>query len=398
MSLRLHQNPPFRVEHIGSLIRPAALVAKRVEFLQGKCSAEELKAAEDVAIPAVVRLQQEAGIKSITDGEMRRTAFYEGMFEKLDGMTIIPNCSLSTFKQWLSYVAIFKGMGMTEYPSIYCSGKIKRSKGIHTDDFKFLKSCVAPGAVKNLKLTICGPTWMHMRHGSEHTYDKSVYKTDAEYFADLAQAYREEIQELYSLGCRNIQFDDPTWCGFCADSMILDMEKAGVDYRDLLSTYVDLYNDCIRDRPADLTIGVHMCRGNFKGMHFIEGGYERIAEKLFRDLNVDCYYMEYDDERSGDMAPLQYLPLGKAVVLGLVTTKRGDLETVADIRARVEHAADIISQGTPKRSKAYALDQICISPQCGFASVFEGNPLSEEDERRKLGLVVEAAQQIWPDA
>ncbi|EMD42129.1 hypothetical protein CERSUDRAFT_110676 [Gelatoporia subvermispora B] len=398
MPEHLHLNAPFRAEHIGSLLRPQSLIGKRFEFLQGQCTPEELKAAEDAAIPPAVKLQQEVGIKSITDGEMRRTAFYEGMFEKLDGMTMIPNCSLSTFKQWLPYVVGLKAIGLTEYPSVYCSGKIKRSKGIYTEDFKFLKSCVAPEDVKNLKMTICGPTWMYMRHGSEHTYNKSIYKTDAEYFADLAQAYREEIQELYSLGCRHIQIDDPTWGGFCAESMIKEMEEAGVDYRNELNTCVTLYNDCIRDRPSDLTISVHMCRGNMKGMHFNEGGYERIAEKLFRDMNVDCYYMEYDDERSGGMAPLQYLPLGKVVVLGLVTTKRGELESVADIKARVEHAAEIISQGTPKRSKEDALKQLCISPQCGFASVFEGNPISAEDERRKLGLVVEAARQIWADA
>jgi len=391
----LHLNPPFRAEHIGSLLRPQSLVAKRLEFETGQCSLEELKVVEDESIPAVVKLQQEVGMKTITDGEMRRAAFYEGMFEKLGGMEIIPNRPLATFKSYIPYVAIFHAMGLKEYGSIYCKDKIRRIQGVHTEDFKFLKSLVAPQEVKHTKVTICGPTWMHLRHGSDETYDKSVYATDAEYFADLVKAYREEIDELYTLGCRNIQFDDPTFCFFCADSMISGMEQAGVDHDALLSTYVDLYNDITKGRPADLNVGVHMCRGNFKGMHYTAGGYERIAEKVFQNLDVDCFYLEFDDERSGDLKPLRYLPPHKVAVLGFVTTKRGALESINQLRGRVEEAIEILSQGEPKRSASDALNQLCLSPQCGFASVFEGNPISEEDERKKLELVMEAAKQIW---
>ncbi|OBZ79421.1 Uncharacterized protein YxjH [Grifola frondosa] len=367
----LHLNPPFRAEHVGSLLRPAKLLAKRTDFEAGKCSAEELKAVEDESIPAIVRLQQEAGIKTITDGEMRRGAFYQGMFENLDGMTIIPNRSLDTFKAYIPYVALFHAMGIPGYPSIYCTGKIKRTKGIHTEDFKFLSSLVAPEDVKTLKVTVCGPTWMHLRHGSDFTYDTSVYKNDAEYFADLIRAYREEIDELYSLGCRNIQFDDPTFCFFCAESMIAGMEQAGVDHEALLDTYITLYNSIIDDR-----------------------GYGRIAEKLFKDLSVDCFYLEYDNDRAGNFEPFDTYLLIKFAILGIITTKSGTVGVIytvmhaklttsvarraSVIKERVLEAAKIISKGDPERSVSAALNQICLSPQCGFASVFEGNPITEE--------------------
>ncbi|KAI0963685.1 hypothetical protein AcW1_000693 [Taiwanofungus camphoratus] len=392
---QIHLNPPFRAEHIGSLLRPSKLVAKRLEFEAHRCAAEDFKTVEDEAIPEAVKLQQEVGMKTFTDGEMRRGAYYQGMFENLDGMVTIPARPLAEFKSYVPYVSVLQAMGLTGWPSQYCTSKIKRMRGVHTEDFKFLKGLIPLEDAKYIKITINCPTWMHLRHGSDLTYDTSVYKNDEEYFTDLIQAYREEINELYQMGCRNIQFDDPNFCFFCAESMISGMEVAQVDHEALLSMYIGVYNNILRGRPEDLTVGVHMCRGNFKGMHYSEGGLGRIAVKLFRDLNVDCYYLEYDTDRAGGLEPLRHLPLGKVVVLGLITTKNGTLESIADIKKRVEWAAEIISEGNPKRSKADALHQICISPQCGFASVFEGNPISEEEERSKLALVVEAAKQIW---
>ncbi|TFY65151.1 hypothetical protein EVJ58_g2145 [Rhodofomes roseus] len=269
--MALHLDPPCRAEHIGSLLRPQTLIAKRFEYEGQKCSHEDLQVVENDSIPAVVKLQQEVGIKSITDGELRRGAFYQGMFETLGGMTVVPERSLSTFK-----------------------GKIERTKGVHTEDFKFLKGLVvlevsvpihlAPSLlsydqdVKYVKIPICGPTWMHLRHGTEYTYDKSVYESDAEYFEDLIKAYREEIDELYQLGCRNIQFDDPTFAFFCAESMITGLEQAGIDHEGLLDMYIEIYNRILAGRPGDLTVGIHTCRGNFKGMHYCEGSLERIAE------------------------------------------------------------------------------------------------------------------------
>ncbi|EED83961.1 predicted protein [Postia placenta Mad-698-R] len=359
MSRYLHLNPPFRAEHVGSLLRPAKLVQKRFDHDAQKCTAKS----------ATRRRGQEH--------------FGSCMFEKLEGMSIIPNLCEAT-----------KSDG---------PGKIQRKRGIHTEDLIFLKGLVAPEEVKHLKITICGPTWMHSRHGSEYTYDQAVYKSDEsdhsgradDYFADLIRAYREELTELYDLGCRHIQFDEPTFAFFCSESVIAGMEHAGVDHEALLDQYISVYNAILQEQPADLTLSLHTCRGNYKGIHFSEGGFDRIAVKFFNDLNINCYYLEYDSERAGSLEPLQYLPLHKTVVLGLVTSKSAQMENLGDIRERVEKAVDSISQGNPKRSREDALNQVCISPQCGFASVFEGKPLSEEDERRKLGLVVEAAKQIW---
>jgi len=216
-----------------------------------------------------------------------------------------------------------------------------------------------------------------------------------EYFDDLGIAYRAEIKELYDLGCRNIQIDDPTFCYFCNDDMIKGMEEAGVDHEALLDTYIRATNLCTQGRPVDLNIGLHMCRGNYMGAHFTEGGYARIAKKLFIEVDVDTFYLEYDTSRAGDFSPLQYLPLNKVAVLGVVTTKTPQVETVDEIKSQVYEAAQIVSNGTPKRSLEDALNQLCISPQCGFASVWQGNPVTEEDEKKKLAVLVEAARQIW---
>ncbi|KAI0815058.1 hypothetical protein BC629DRAFT_1588736 [Irpex lacteus] len=390
----LHFNPPFRAEHVGSLLRPASLLERRSQFDAKLISAEELRKAEDEAIKEAVELQQEIGLKTITDGEMRRGAFYEGMFEKLEGMEILVR-PIETFKSYLPYVQFFLAAGMTAAPSIHTTGKIKwPASGVHVKDFEYLKSLVPAQSVKNIKITICGPTWMHLRHGPEETYDKSVYKTDDEYFADLVQAYREELRTLYSLGCRNIQFDDPTFAFFCADSTIEGLKASGVDPDKLFDRYVKVYNDILQDRPAELTVGLHTCRGNYRGLHYCEGGYDRIAQKLFNDINVDCYYLEYDNERAGTFAPLSYLPWNKMVVLGLVTTKHGKLETVEEIQELIDEACDVMLESAFPRSRAYALNQICISPQCGFASVAEGNPITAEEQRQKLALVVQAAKAI----
>ncbi|KAF9040547.1 hypothetical protein BJ165DRAFT_1490725 [Panaeolus papilionaceus] len=244
---------------------------------------------------------------------------------------------------------------------------------------------------------MCSPTWFHQRHGSDSTYDTSVYKSDDEYFSDLGVAYRAEIRELYEHGCRHVQIDDPTFCYFCSESMLSGMEKAGVDHEALLDTYIRAINYCTRGRPADMAISLHMCRGNFKGgIHFSEGGYERIAFKVFSMLDVDTFYLEYDTERAGDFRPLRYFPPNKTVVLGLVTTKTPKLESVEYLKSRVEEAVDVMSSGCPPRSREHALDQICISTQCGFASVWEGNPIDEEEQRRKLARLVEASKKIWP--
>lgn len=287
--------------------------------------------------------------------------------------------------------------GVKEDASIFCTGKIKRTESFYVEDFKFLKTLVSPEEVKDIKITIVSPSWFHQRHGSDLTYDLNVYKNDTEYFDDVGKAFREEIDELYSLGCRHIQIDDPTFCYFCSEAMITGMEAACVDHEALLDSYIRAINVCVKDRPADLRISVHTCRGNFKGLYFAEGTYDRIASKLFNTLDVDTFYLEYDSPRAGNFEALKYLPKNKVAVLGLMTTKSPELETAAELKARVEEAAEIMTQGFPKRSKAEALNQLCISTQCGFASVWQGNPITEEDQTRKLKLLVDVASQIWSD-
>ncbi|KAJ6621666.1 hypothetical protein B0H10DRAFT_2163022 [Mycena sp. CBHHK59/15] len=386
----LKLRPPFRVEHVGSLVRPRELYEKRALLEQGKCARDDILAAEDAAVVHVVKLQRDLGLRTITDGEMRREVFFEGVFDKLEGMTDLPHRE-HTLRSYIPHVKLMSAMGLTELASYYCTGKIKRTEPFYVEHFKALKNVVPPEDVKHIKVNMCPPTWIHQRHGSDLTYDLSVYRTDDEYFDDLGIAYRAEIKELYELGCRNIQLDDPTFCYFCNDDMISGMEAAGVDHEALLDTYIRAINLCTVDRPHDLIMGLHMCRGNFKdGIHFTEGGYQRIAAKLFNTVDVDTFYLEYDDERSGDFLPLKYLPPNKVAVLGIVTTKSPKAHPKV-LKARIHEAAEVLSNGVPPRSMEAALNH----PQCGFASVWQGNPVTEEDEKKKLRLLVEIAKEVW---
>ncbi|KAJ6519752.1 hypothetical protein C8R45DRAFT_1085714 [Mycena sanguinolenta] len=392
----LKLNPPFRVEHIGSFVRPKELYDLRELLEQGKCAREDLIPAEDAAVAHVVKLQRDLGLGSITDGDMRQGVYFEGVFDKLEGMTYLPHRPMTEFKPYIPHVKILSAMGVTESPTWYCSGKIKRTVPFYVDHFKALKAVVPPEDAGRIKVNMCPPSWIHQRHGSDLTYDPAVYKSDDEYFNDLGIAYRAEIKELYELGCRNIQLDDPTFCYFCNEDMISGMEAAGVDHEALLDTYIRATNLCTADRPADLHIGLHMCRGNFRGgVHFSEGGYHRIAVKLFNSVDVDTFYLEYDNERSGDFSPLKHLPPNKAAVLGIVTTKSPKLEDVQALKARIHEAADVVAAGLPPRSKEAALNQLCISPQCGFASVWQGNPVTEEDQTAKLQLLLQVAKEVW---
>ncbi|KAL5534368.1 hypothetical protein ACEPAG_830 [Sanghuangporus baumii] len=390
--------PPYRAEHLGSLKRPAELLQKRTAFEKGECTKEDLKPIEDKAIKAIVEMQREVGIKAITDGEFRRHMFFDSVFDNLEGMKYIPEVPLHMLMDYVPDVAAFKKLNFHGGDSYVCESKLKRTKPFYIDQFQALKASTKPEEHKSLKLTMCAPEWYHLRHG-EYAYPKDVYKNDDEYFEDVALAYRQELAELYSIGCRNIQIDDPLLAYFCATSMIQGMEERGINHEALLDTYIRAYNKCLEGRPKDLVAGLHLCRGNFKdGVHFSEGGYDRIAIKLFNEINVDCYYLEYDTERAGTFEPLKFLPKHKTVVLGLVSSKIPKLEDPAELKARVEQAARIIADGNPRRTYEEALNQICISPQCGFASHAEGNPVTEDDVRKKLSLVVHTAKSIWPDA
>ncbi|EIM83778.1 UROD/MetE-like protein [Stereum hirsutum FP-91666 SS1] len=396
--MTLHLNPPFRADHIGSLKRPASLLQKRREYDEKKISLEELVAEEDKSIDAIVRMQNEVGIKSVTDGEFRRHMFYDGVFDNLEGMRYVSDVPLEWFMDYVPDTFAFKQHSFKNAASYLCEGKLRRTKPFYKSQFEYLKKITPPEEHKNIKLTMCAPEWFHLRHG-EHAYPKDVYANDDGYFADIAVAYQEEIKELYSLGCRNIQFDDPLLAYFCAESMITGMDEVGIDHEKLLSTYIKAYQACLHGRPADMNVGLHLCRGNFRdGRHFSEGGYDRIAVRLFTEIPVDCYYLEYDTDRAGTFEPLKYLPKEKVVVLGLVTSKFPKLEDKEELKARVHAAATVIANGVEPRSQEEALNQICISPQCGFASHADGNPVTEADVVKKLSLLVQTAKEIWSDA
>ena len=392
-----HISPPFRADHIGSLKRPIELLKLRAEFDAGKVSREELKALEDSAIKAEVAKQRAAGLKSFTDGEFRRHMFWDGFFNNLDGMVTIENPSKDLFKMYVPDVkAFFESHAEKPGDTMVCKEKLVRRKAMYRPEFEYVASLVPADEVKNVKITVAAPEWYHLRHG-EHSYPTSVYANDAEYFADIAKAYREELADLYEAGCRNVQFDDPMLAYFCEQKMLDGMKAEGIDSSAVLDSYIKLYNDCISAKPKDMTVGVHLCRGNFKnGMHFSEGGYEHISAKLFRELNVDTYYLEYDTARAGGFEPLADLPKNKSAVLGLVTSKFATMEKQEDLIARVKEAAKFVAQGSGETEQE-ALQRLCISPQCGFASHAEGNDVTDEVVAAKLRLIRDTAEKIWGD-
>lgn len=395
MSFKL--SPPFRAEHLGSLLRPDYLLQARKQFDNKEITYEQLRVLEDKAIVEALRLQREVGIRAFTDGEYRRHMFYDGFFDHLQGFEEIQNPPVEIFKTYVPDIKAFLANNIKPAGTTLCTGKIRHVKSGYLPQFEALKALVQPEEVKNIKLTLAAPEWFHLRHG-EHAYRPGVYANRDEYFDDIAAAYRRELEVLYAAGLRNAQFDDPLLAYFCAEPMLKGMQEVGEDSEALLDRYIQLYNDCLAGRPEDMAVGLHLCRGNFRhSIHFSEGGYDAIAVKLFNKINVDCYYLEYDTERAGTFEPLRHLPKNKTVILGLVTSKFPELEDVGALRERVMEAAKVMAAGTGE-SEEEALKRICVSPQCGFASHSEGNLLGINDMRKKLALVKDLATSIWPDA
>jgi 5-methyltetrahydropteroyltriglutamate--homocysteine methyltransferase len=367
-------NPPFRADHVGSLLRPQALLAARQRRRNGELSAQELREIEDTHIGNVVAKQEAAGLRSITDGEFRRTFFHIDFLERLQGVTVSGGIETR-----------FKGRsGEVNFapPSLAVTGKLRHVTDIQAPDFVFLDSV----AHATPKVTIPSPTMVHFR-GGRQTIDIEAYPDLEDFFADLAQCYRAEIDSLYRAGCRYIQLDDTNLAYLCDPKLRAGARERGHDPDQLPRAYADLINSVIDTRPKDLTVAVHLCRGNFKSAWVAEGGYEPVAEVLFNELNVDAYFLEYDDERAGDFRPLRFVPKGKTVVLGLVTTKVGDLESTESLIKRVEEAGGFMP-----------LENMCLSPQCGFSSTVEGNNITEDDQWAKIRLVVETAHKIWGTA
>jgi 5-methyltetrahydropteroyltriglutamate--homocysteine methyltransferase len=364
-------NPPHRADHVGSLLRPAPLLAMRARYHNGEIAAEELRAAEDEAIRDAVKKQEAVGLKSITDGEFRRTFFHLDFLEQVGGVTvsgaIAANPDAKPAKN-----------GFTP-PRLTVTGKLRHTKDIQVDDFRYLKSVVS----QTPKVSIPSPTMVHFR-GGRKAIDIESYPDMDEFFEDLAQVYRTELDALYAAGCRYIQMDDTNLAYLCDPKMRQGAVDRGDDPDELPRTYAALINSVIDGRPDDLTIGVHLCRGNFRSTWFAQGGYEPVAEVLFNEMNVDAYFLEYDDERSGDFAPLRFVPEDKTVVLGVVTSKTGDLEPKDHIVRRIHEAAEYMP-----------LENMCLSPQCGFSSTVHGNELTEDAQWAKLEMIVNIARDIW---
>ncbi len=366
-------NPPFRADHVGSLLRPQFLLDARARFQNGDITRDELREVEDDAIRDVIRKQENVGLKSITDGEFRRTFFHVDFLERLQGVTVSGGINVQ-----------FKGKGGTvdfAPPRLSVTGKLKHVEDIQKDDFNFLKEVTG----QTPKVTIPSPTMVHFR-GGRKAIDIEAYPDMEDFFDDLAQCYRDEIKSLYDAGSRYIQLDDTNLAYLCDPKLRQGAKERGDDPDELPRAYAELINKVIDDRPDDLRIGIHLCRGNFRSAWVAEGGYEPVAEVLFNELNVDGYFLEYDDERSGDFAPLRFVPENKTVVLGLVTTKEAALEGGAALKKRVEEAAQYMP-----------IDQMCLSPQCGFSSTVHGNDITEADQWAKLEMVVNTARDIWGD-
>ncbi|EED19632.1 Methionine synthase, vitamin-B12 independent, putative [Talaromyces stipitatus ATCC 10500] len=395
-----HQNPPFRAEHLGSLLRTETLVKKRDLLTEGKVTPKELIPIEDQDIKDIVAKQLELGYHAITDGEYRRHMFWGSFFPNLEGFTQIMRPDAGMFRLYMPDIAAFVEEKVEPGETVVCTGKIKHKGSSYVDDFKFLAGLVKPEEVKNIKITLAAPNWYHMRYKEGYAYSKEAYSSDEEYFADIAKAYQEELQILYDAGCRNVQYDDPNLAYFCSEKMIEGWNSDPLNKgttEDLLDKYIKLYNDCIAKRPADLHVGVHLCRGNFhNSRHFSEGGYDRIAVKLFKELNVDTYYLEYDTPRAGGFEPLKELPVTKNVILGVVTSKFDTMEDKEEMKKRIVDAAKFIAEGN-NISVEEALKQCGVSPQCGFASHHGGNAISREGMFKKLKLVREIADEIWPN-
>lgn len=370
----LRETPPFRADHVGSLLRPQSLLRAREEHAAGEISGERLRELEDAAIEDVIALQCEAGLRSATDGEFRRGSWHMDFIYSLDGISKAHDNMTVHFKNAEGDIDFTPA-------ALQVDGRIGVSETIFGDAFTFLRDHVSDGVTP--KLTIPSPSMVHYRGGAA-AIDRDVYPDVEEFWTDLTAAYREQVRRVHELGCTYLQLDDTSLAYLNDPAQRRAMADRGEDSEHLHEAYIRHLNEALAGRPEGLTVTTHMCRGNFRDSWVAEGGYDFVAEALFNQLGVDGFFLEYDDERSGSFEPLRHVPADKLVVLGIVTTKRGELESKDQLKARLDEASRYVD-----------LDQVCISPQCGFSSTFEGNSLSVDQEKAKLALLVELADEIW---
>ena len=361
--------PPFRADHVGSLLRPASLREARARRDRGEISVDDLRAAENDAIEDVIARQEEVGLHSATDGEFRRAMWHFDFLEQLDGV--------ESFRA--DHGIAFQGGIETQAKALRVTGPLAFSAHPMIDHFRFLRdhTRVTP------KMTIPSPSVLHFRAG-RRAVSADVYPDMEDFYRDLALAYHSAVKAFYDAGCRYLQLDEVNLAYLCDPSQRRTLRERGDDPDHLPGIYADMINTAIQNRPTDMTITIHLCRGNFRSSWIAQGGYEPVAEILFNQIEADGYFMEFDSERAGGFEPLRFVPKNKMVVLGLVTSKAGTLESSSELERRVRDAAKYVD-----------LEQLCLSPQCGFASTEEGNVLSEEEQWAKLARVVEVARTVW---
>jgi len=370
----LRDKPPFRADHVGSLLRPPELLRARQEHAAGKITAGELRAVEDGAIRDAVALQRDAGLRAVTDGEFRRASWHMDFIYQIGGIGQVPGTLVSQFRN---------AQGTIEFtpPAIRVNRRLSMDTTIFGEDFAFLQSVAADSVPK---LTIPAPSMVHYRSGVRAVVDESIYPDVEEFWGDVCAVYAEQVRRLAAQGCRYLQIDDISLAYLNDPAQRAYIAGRGEDAEHMHLRYISLINGAIAGRPAGMAVATHLCRGNYRSSWVASGGYDFVAEALFSELDVDGFFLEYDDERSGGFEPLRFVPPGKQVVLGLVTTKRPELESKDELKRRIEQA-----------SRYVPLDQLCLSGQCGFSSTAEGNSLTLEAQIAKLRLIVEVAQEVW---
>ena len=365
-------SPPFRADHVGSFLRPKYLLDARAQAASGAIASDALRKIEDQAITEIVNFQQDVGLQSVTDGEFRRTYFHIDFLQQLGGVkTDVP-------------VTITKPDGTQELapPVMRVVDKVRHVKDIQKADFEYLRSQVAAGNTP--KVSIPSPTMLHFRGGRAGISKQHYPELDPIFYDDVASAYGDELRSLAAAGCTYVQMDDTNLAYLCDDKMREAARGRGDDPDELPHRYATFINKVVAQKPAGMTLAIHLCRGNFKSTWAAQGSYEPVAQALLSEMDVDAYFLEYDDARSGDFKPLRFLPKGKTVVLGLVTTKLGQLENPDDLKRRIDEAA-----------KYAPIEQLALSPQCGFSSTVHGNNIAVEQQREKLRLVVDVARSVW---
>lgn len=375
MEIKMAHSPthlPAHYDHVGSFLRPKYLLEARDQKAKGSITAEQLRLVEDKAIAEIVKFQEDVGLKSITDGEFRRTYFHLDFLEQLGGVQV-GGVTMSIDANGKEHLVP---------PAIHVVDKVTHAKQIQLADFNFLKSKVSAG--NRAKVTIPSPTMLHFRGGRAGISRTAYPELEPTFYEDVAKAYGDELRSLSAAGCNYVQMDDTNLAYLCDVNMREAAKNRGDDPNELAHRYAKFINLVVAQKPEGMTLAMHLCRGNFRSTHAASGNYEPVAEALLKEMNIDAYFMEYDDDRSGDFKPLRYLPKGKTVVLGLVTTKFGAMENKDDLKRRIDEAA------------RYApMDQLALSPQCGFSSTVHGNAIAVEAQRAKLRLVVEVAQEVW---